>query len=289
MSFAMIAFGLFAIFDGISSRAQANAELKVAIEAPEQEKMITAWRAKQNIKRGDYITKALFMRVPMAESDAMQLGISGDVTLNIQNDTLANQDIKQSTWVLPEHMSNPEDAGYLDLLATEGMILYPITISTKNLINNYIRPGDYIDIVSVSSPSSNLSDPKTEIKNFQGIKAKTIKRAVKVLAFEQDPIDDVQKQASNQMPTQSSTTTKASISPRVAASGALQTTVVIEIEPEFISKLSLAQRTMHLEIYRSHQHTEIPTASVGDVIENYQGIRELRGKESQTIVSKGVY
>lgn len=152
------------------------------------------------------------------------------------------------------------------------MILYPLPISTINLINNYIRPGDMIDIISVSSPLTNLADTGARITQFQGVKARTIKRGVRVLAFEQNPVDSKEqsKQSGN------------SLSPRVSASGNSKTTVVIEIEPNFVSRLSLAQRTMHLEIYRSQSTGEIPPANMSDVIENYQGIRELRGAETQT-------
>ncbi|GAD88335.1 hypothetical protein VHA01S_004_01080 [Vibrio halioticoli NBRC 102217] len=273
LSFIFVAFGLFAVMQNVNARAEASAK-KEALEKVEGKKEIkfVLWRSKQEFTRGEIISTNGLERVILPEAEANTLGVNRDVKLDLVKDSRTNQLIAKGAYVFPEMFTAPDQPGYLDLLASEGMILYPLPISTINLINNYIRPGDMIDIVSVSSPLTNLADTGARITQFQGVKARTIKRGVRVLAFEQKPVD----------PKEQGTQSGNSLSPRVSASGNSKTTVVIEIEPDFVSRLSLAQRTMHLEIYRSQSTGEIPPANMSDVIENYQGIRELRGAETQT-------
>ncbi|CAM2792679.1 RcpC/CpaB family pilus assembly protein [Vibrio rarus] len=273
LSFIFVAFGLFAVMQNVNARAEANAKKQVQAQIEEKKEIkYVLWRTKHVIERGDVVTTNQLERVVLPEHEANTLGVNSDVDLGLVQDSRAKQKIPTGQYVFPETFIAPEQAGYLDLLASEGMILYPLPISTINLINNYIRPGDRIDIVSVSSPLTNLADTGARITQFRGVKARTIKRNVKVLAFEQKPID----------PKEETSQSSNSLSPRVSAAGDSKTTVVIEIEPEFVSRLSLAQRTMHLEIYRSQTSGEITPANMSDVIENYQGIRELRGAETQT-------
>ncbi|WP_241901909.1 RcpC/CpaB family pilus assembly protein [Vibrio breoganii] len=257
----------------VNARAEANAKKQVQAQVEEKKEVkFVLWRSKQELSRGEVVTNNKLERVVLPELEANALGVNSDVNVGLVQDSRANHNIPAGEYVFPEMFTSPDKAGYLDLLASEGAILYPLPISTINLINNYIRPGDMVDIISVSSPLTNLADTGARITQFQGVKARTIKRGVKVLAFEQKPVDPKEQQA------QSGST----ISARVSAQGNSKTTVIIEVEPEFVSKLSLAQRTMHLEIYRSQVTGEIPSANMSDVIENYQGIRELRGAETQT-------
>ncbi|WP_305417427.1 hypothetical protein [Photobacterium leiognathi] len=58
---------------------------------------------------------------------------------------------------------------------------------------------------------------------------------------------------------------------------AAQITIVIEVHPDDLAKLALAQRTMYLEIYRSQQYRRTPNIQINDVIRGYNGVTELRG------------
>ncbi len=60
------------------------------------------------------------------------------------------------------------------------------------------------------------------------------------------------------------------------------TTVIIEIPPEEVARLALAQRTMHLEVYRALPHDQAVYADVTNVMDNYFGIEELRGSNKNS-------
>ncbi|MEZ9628486.1 Flp pilus assembly protein CpaB [Vibrio breoganii] len=272
LSFIFVAFGLFTVMQNVNARAEANAKKQVQAQVEEKKEVKYAlWRSRQDLARGEVVTQNKLERVVLSELDANTLGVNSDIDVGLVQDSRVNHNISVGEYVFPEMFTSPDQAGYLDLLASEGKILYPLPISTINLINNYIRPGDLVDIVSVSSPSTNLADTNVKISRFEGIQAKSLKKNVKVLAIEQAPLTE--EEASNR-------SSSSQISARVSASGSAKTTVVIEIEPEFVSRLTLAQRTTHLEIYRSQDGKEIPAANMNDVLNNYHGIRELRGAES---------
>ncbi len=58
------------------------------------------------------------------------------------------------------------------------------------------------------------------------------------------------------------------------------TTVIIEVRPDELPTLALAQRIMYTEIYPSQIHTQPEFAEVRNIIDNYTGIVELRGNKS---------
>ena len=139
------------------------------------------------------------------------------------------------------------------------MTLYPLEVSDQNLINDYIRPGSYIDILTVSSPNDNLAKNIDKPKRFKGLKASMFLKHVKVLNIGGDDEDD------------------SSVTARSPINEDGLTTVVVEVKPDDLAKLALAQRTMHIEIYRSQTYNKPEYAEVRNVIDNYTGIEELRG------------
>ncbi len=60
------------------------------------------------------------------------------------------------------------------------------------------------------------------------------------------------------------------------------TTVVIEVKPDDLPRLALAQRTMHIEIYRSQTYRQSTYVEVRNIMDNYVGIEEFRGKTSMS-------
>ncbi|USD38810.1 Flp pilus assembly protein CpaB [Ferrimonas sp. SCSIO 43195] len=256
IAFLAVVFGLYGILDRIGGNDAPATPPEPVI------KMITLWQATVPLVAGQHLNQGDLKRLSLPEADARQLGVDGDVTLTLTPSTLVSTARHANDWVFPEHLSQPDNPGYLDLLTSDGMTLYPLSISAKNLIDNYIRPGDYIDILAVGSPHTNLSNATVELTNFNGVHAGLLLQRVKVLALD------------NQ--------SDAPINPRVDSAGALEAIVVIEVAPESLAKLSLAQRTMFIEIYRSQQQHPIPDADVSDVIVNYTGVKELRGSQSQT-------
>ncbi|BDY04212.1 Flp pilus assembly protein CpaB [Ferrimonas sp. YFM] len=256
IAFLAVIFGLYGILDLVSGNGEP------ATPPPPEVKMVTLWQASSAIAEGEAVSGSILTRVTLTQEEAAQLGANEDISLTLTPATLAARNIDDGEWVFPEQLSQPGQPGYLDLLTTEGMVLYPLTISATNLVDNYIHPGDYIDILTVSSPHTNLSNATAELTQFTGVRAGLLMQQVRVMALD--------SQSDN------------GVKPKVGINGELETTVVIEVAPQAVSRLSLAQRTMFIEIYRSQRQHPIPDADVSDIIANYTGIKELRGGDDDS-------
>ncbi|WP_169308247.1 Flp pilus assembly protein CpaB [Ferrimonas aestuarii] len=254
IAFVAVMFGLLGILDLLQNQEPPP---PVQVVAKPEVKMLTLWQASTAITAGHKINTRQLTPVNLPETEARLLGVSDNVKLDIDDTTLVARDMSPGEWVFNSDLRRPGDDGYLDLLTTKGMTLYPLTVSAKNLIDDYIQPGDHIDVLAVSSPNKNLSKTDDSITDFEGVAAEVLLNHVKVMALDKS--------------------LTGAVNPRVASPDELSATVVIEVQPQVLSRLALAQRTMHIEIYRSSPFSTIPGAEVSDVIKNYNGVVELRG------------
>lgn len=248
------------VVGGVQSLNRSAPKPEPTVEV-EKEEYITVWLANEGVVKGQPLATSMVTKTQMPLSQTLELGIKQDVELDFNPSTLTNRDIVRGEAIMSEYQTKKDAPGYVDLLITEGKTLYPLVVSEKNLINDYIRPGSYVDILTVSSPQDNLSGNINKPKKFQGVRAKMFLKNIKVLNIGSDTEQPIKARS----PSQQSDTI----------------TVVIEVEPDDLARLALAQRTMHIEIYRSQQYTKPTMAEVRNVIDNYVGIQEFRGKSSQ--------
>ncbi|MFD2176223.1 Flp pilus assembly protein CpaB [Veronia pacifica] len=255
IAFIAIMTGLYGIYDLVNNNDP------VAVENTPQQKDIhyfSLWKTTKNIHKGSKVTDAELVRVTLPEDEALALGISHDVELNRDSTTLFRGDIPEGKWVFPEMLATKGSPGYLHLITDTDMTLYPLSVSTRNLITDYIQPGDRIDVVAVSSPSANLAQSENlGLDSFSGVSADVLLSGVKVISIAQD--------------------NEYGIDPVVKASEGTMSTVVIEVNPDILPVLTLAQRTSYLEIYLNQPGRIHQGVDVSDVIKNYSGVLELRG------------
>ncbi|MCC8255146.1 Flp pilus assembly protein CpaB [Vibrio campbellii] len=223
------------------------------------EEYVAVWMTTEAYEKGHAISAQGVVKQQLPLNEALALGVREDAQISFSPSILLNRSLDLGDIVLPEYQVSPGQPGYIDLLVTEGMTLYPLEVSDQNLINDYIRPGSFIDILTVSSPNDNLAQNIDKPKRFKGVKASMFLKHVKVLNIGDDAKGD------------------SSVTARSPSKENGLTTVVIEVKPDDLAKLALAQRTMHIEIYRSQTYNKPEYAEVRNVIDNYTGIEELRG------------
>ena len=223
------------------------------------EEYVAVWMTTEAYEKGHAISAQGVVKQQLPLNEALALGVREDAQISFSPSILLNRSLDLGDVVLPEYQVSPGQPGYIDLLVTEGMTLYPLEVSDQNLINDYIRPGSFIDILTVSSPNDNLAQNIDKPKRFKGVKASMFVKHVKVLNIGDDAKGD------------------SSVTARSPSKENGLTTVVIEVKPDDLAKLALAQRTMHIEIYRSQTYNKPEYAEVRNVIDNYTGIEELRG------------
>ncbi|WP_051117970.1 Flp pilus assembly protein CpaB [Vibrio campbellii] len=223
------------------------------------EEYVAVWMTTEAYEKGHAISAQGVVKQQLPLNEALALGVREDAQISFSPSILLNRSLDLGDVILPEYQVSPGQPGYIDLLVTEGMTLYPLEVSDQNLINDYIRPGSFIDILTVSSPNDNLAQNIDKPKRFKGVKASMFLKHVKVLNIGDDAKGD------------------SSVTARSPSKESGLTTVVIEVKPDDLAKLALAQRTMHIEIYRSQTYNKPEYAEVRNVIDNYTGIEELRG------------
>ncbi|MCR9941190.1 Flp pilus assembly protein CpaB [Vibrio owensii] len=266
VAFLAVLVGGVGIFHNITSTQNQNAIAEVnhsAKSAIDDVQYIQVWRAAVDLERGTPIDINNVEREQLQLNIALEEGISSDIKLDFSPSTLLNKNIKQGQLVLPEYQVNESDPRYIDLLITEGMEPYSLLVSTRNLVQGYIRPGTYVDLLAVSSPQENLADEDNDAIDFSGVNAQLILQNVKVLSIGGATQDEDAVQSN------------------VSSEDEHQVVIVVEVVPQAIARLSIAQKTMHLEVYRSHKYKEPIFAEVRDVIGNYSGVTELRGSTRQ--------
>ncbi|RIH72031.1 Flp pilus assembly protein CpaB [Vibrio splendidus] len=260
VAIAALIVGALGVVDLFKSEPQSTTTAEVVEEKNEEH--VAVWMTTEPYEKGRAIDAQGVVKQQLPLSEALTLGVREDAQISFSPSILLNRSLNAGEVVLPEYQVTPGQSGYIDLLVTEGMTLYPLKVSDKNLINDYIRPGTSIDILTVSSPNDNLAGIIDKPKRFRGVKASMFLKNVKVLNIGNDATGD------------------SSITARAPSKEDGLTTVVIEVSPDELPKLALAQRTMHIEIYRSQTYTQPEYAEVRNIIDNYTGIAELRGNEN---------
>ena len=260
VAIAALIVGALGAVDLFKTETEPNTADEVVVEKSEEH--VGVWIATEALKKGHAVNAQDVVKQQLPLSEALKLGVREDTQISFSPSILLNRNLRSGDVVLPEYQVSPGRPGYIDLLVTENMTLYPLKVSDKNLINDYIRPGSFVDVLTVSSPNANLAGNLDKPKRFRGVKASMFLKHVKVLNIGNDDTGD------------------RSITARSPSEEAGLTTVVIEVSPDDLPKLALAQRTMHIEIYRSQTYSQPEFAEVRNIIDNYTGVNELRGNEN---------
>ncbi|MEC4725704.1 pilus assembly protein CpaB [Shewanella sp. D64] len=264
VAFIALLTGLYGVADKLLSTPEAVAQPASIEELPTT---YVLWQVKASHNKGSTLSLADVQKVQLGEKEAQTLGINADVELNLGSQTLLNSSLVAGQYLFPEQLTHPGELGYLSLITREGMTLYPLSVATNNMIQDYIRPGDEIDIMTLSSPEYNLANDTQHLDDFSGLRASILMKKVRVISV-----------VSAGLGAKSS-----GVNPSMKSSSKAETRIVIEVYPDDLPRLTLAQRTMHIEVYHSQTYGGKPEVGVSDVIKNYTGVVELRGASANNI------
>ncbi|WP_026957754.1 RcpC/CpaB family pilus assembly protein [Aliagarivorans taiwanensis] len=253
--------GVFGLVGQLTSKSMASVDNTDWQQlAPEAEEIkVRLWRAKRGLGKGEVFELAMVEAVVLDREQANEAGFTEDVLLSPRVGGRLNQDIEEGDWVDQWQITQAGEKGFLSLITTPGKTLYPLNVSTRNQVKDYMNAGDYIDVIAIGSPQRNLSNDLAQIDQYQGVIAtKLLSDALLV------SITFGEMQGSDADPIN-------------VANSDLEATLVIEVEPQDVGRLALAQRSMHIEAYPSDQGIMDNDVALRDVIKNYDGVIELRG------------
>lgn len=253
--------GVFGLVGQLTSKSMASVDNTDWSQiAPEpKETKIRLWRAKRALEKGEVFELAMVESVVLDIEEANAAGFTDDVLLNERVGGRLNQAVDEGAWVDQWHITQAGEKGFLSLITTPGKTLYPLNVSTRNQVKDYLNAGDYIDVIAIGSPKRNLSNDLAQIDQYQGVMATKLLSDALLVSITYDEVMGSDADPMN-----------------VAGSDA-EATLVIEIDPQDVGRLALAQRSMHIEAYPSDQGIMDSDVGLRDVIKNYDGVVELRG------------
>ncbi len=210
----------------------------------------SAWRASRSLQQGEPVTAADLRPVTLSQQQAEQLGLTSQERFSLINDSLAAQPIAAGSIVSEQDIAGPDHPEYVELLLAPGMVAYPVTFAGNTGYPLVLSPGDFVDVVMISSLSQNMAENDT-VNKFQGLSVAPLLRARKVLKVGENMVEEGQ--------------------PAIA-----ETTLVLELSREEVSQMMLAKRVGLLDFHKSIEEP-LPQVRAGDVLPDFSSVTELRG------------
>lgn len=274
LAFCSMAAGVYGLVDSLLQRHAVEpapvllaTQVEPVIVQPEpRPEMVRLYRLREGVERGQLFSMALVEPVIVEQTEGYALGFDATPELNVFHDGRLNRSLIAGEFVGENDITRPGEPGFLRLVGDPNNVLYPLSVSTRNQVKDRLRPGDYVDLIGISSPKSNLSNDLQTLPSYQGVQVTKLIENVMLVAVDGNivvpiPVDGQQPESTEQF-----------LKP---ASGEMA--LVIEVPPSEVGRLSLAQRTMYIEVYPSSAGVLPQSLEVRDVIANYNGVVELRG------------
>ncbi|WED26087.1 Flp pilus assembly protein CpaB [Vibrio sp. DW001] len=218
------------------------------VDVVEDVNMITVWKAKEDIKRGQMVTRTQFYVTKVTEPEANDNGITEDVEIEFVRGEVSSKDISSDGWVTQLDLIKPDQDGYIDLIIADNMVPYGVKVDSDTIIGGVITHGSLIDVVALSSLSQNLAS-SDKVQPIQTVFFSPILIAVKVLKVEQNVLEDD-----------------------------TEVSLVLELTRKQLAKLVIAKKIAQLEFHKSvgAEQAELLQANSGDILPTYRAIKEFR-------------
>ena len=234
-------------------------------EVPTPESLITIWTSKQPIESGDRINRENVRVEKIPESEAFEMGISEDVSLEFVDGMVVKKALVEGSLVLPENIALPTDAGYFNLVIEPGYTPVPISVPTSSAVGGVIEAGSFVDVLVLTSSTQNLSG-RPAIRDLDSVSLIPLFMGVKVLQVQNkdsgNAVDRVVSETANPSPEQA------------------EVSLVLQLTRKQLAKLTIARNIAQVEVHLSSGEkleSEI-SADSGDILSDYKSVRELRAR-----------
>lgn len=244
-AFVFCAIGVFGLLNNNDKSEPAS------VAAVHQEKQVQVWRARRTLTGGERVTRqdleAAMITPPPGQNQQKE---QPTLTL-LKPGAIARESIIAGTRVTDLLLVTPGDPDYINHLIKPGMIPYPLTINGSNY-QSVLASGDRVDVVMIASLEQNLAN-NAKLSGYRGFSIGPLLSGLRVLAVQDAPLLDTGKKDS---------------------------TVILELSRDQVSRILVARRIGQLDIHKS-TGVALPTVRTGDVLPGYSSVTELRGAERQ--------
>jgi len=251
-----ILFGLYGLAGTLSSpKAEPKQVVKVV------EKKVRTWRALNDVKRGQRVSRADMVIDMLPESEAHAIGIIGDVELTLRPGAVYSEDTDSGSLVQQFSISNPEDEGFVDLIIGENKVPYPIQVEPNSVVGGLIKSGTLVDILALTLPLERMSVDVSSSGNGRHAKMSVtpVLMGIKVLQVNSKIIEATRTNPIKE-----------------------EFNLILELTRKQVATLTVAKRISEIEVHKSigkYKPSELQ-ADAGDVLSDFRSITEFRAGET---------
>lgn len=257
IAFFAIAVGLYGLSDLLLNNEPSNPEQTQTLQLPV--KTIHVYFAKSALNPGDKITLTNLDKQLIPESEANQLGIAEDIPLILINGTVANVTIAPGDVVATEMLTQPDQAGYLDLVTEDNYVPYAVKVDSSAVVGDLISPGTLVDVLAIASEQENLAK-NLDINSYKSLSITPLLIGVKVLQVKRNEVESSRRNPATE-----------------------EVHLILQLTRKQSAKLTIAKRISLLEVQKSAatdrdlavRESELK-ANAGDVIADYKAITSYR-------------
>lgn len=247
-----ILFGLLGLANSLSQSEQPEST-KVVIE---QEPLITIWRLKQAVAKGQSLEREHFELVRLPESEANKLGIEKNMKFDLKLGSVYRQDLEAGDLAFNERIITPQQDGYVDFVIAPNRVPYAVVVQPESIVGGVINHGTLIDVLSLSLPTEySLESADAEASRKRNMFVTPILTAVKVLQVNKSLIEGSRNTAPS-----------------------TEVSLILELTRKQVATITVAKRISELEVHKSigDYHKEDLHADAGDVLSNFKSVVEFR-------------
>lgn len=227
-------------------------------------KTFKIWQAKDDIARGQQVSRSDFKIVQILESEAFDMGIQSDVELKFSDVLVSKSDLAKDVAVFQDYFITPDEDGYFRYIMEDGYLPVPISVKANSVMGDVIQAGSIVDILALTSTNQNLSG-NSQVKDLSRVSLTTILSAVKVLQVFKDTAieENIDGNGGN-----------------LSVASVNDVPMILQLTKEQAVKISLAQGISQLEVLISSNQDKGKYIDVdlGDIVPDFKPVRELRAE-----------
>lgn len=229
------------------------------------EETLKLWKAKTDLSKGQFVSRADVFIEEMPKSQAFIVGAEADVELEFVDGMVIKQSVVANTPVFPESLAYPNQEGYFRFALEEGFMPVPVAVRASAVLGDVIQAGSIVDIMALASSTENLNSGAT-VRDLSAVTLTSVVNGVKVLQVYKKEVDKPKSNGSM----------LATITP--SQQDIQQVTLIMQLTKEQAAKVALARSISQVEVLLSSEKTRRSHIHIdsGDLIPETKPVKEFR-------------
>ncbi len=246
-------FAFAVIFSGVLILTSESETPQTTVEAPPVEPTVTFWVAARPMEKAGFVKRQDIKRITLPASKAAELGVTENIDFSLALDAIAAANIDAGKAVFPQDFLTQEDPGYIDTIIQPEQVAYPLEIKDPVAMLSNLSPGDYIDLVILTSSHQNVVEEGVN-HAFKSLEVAPLLSYKRLLSIKQSAVGENSDEVNS-------------------------ATLFVELSREDVARMLIAKRVGEIEVFKSSglKQASESRAVTRDVLSGYHTVNELRG------------